>query len=388
MIVVGERLTFTLLKKVREFVFSGGNAALFIFQCETGLQKDLQLSFEISCADARLLVNERRRGEQMAPFLHGLVMDIREISIDFVPGPSRRFECVAKLQGEDRTGCTALSGNVGNGKAIFMDRGTLYSYASAPAWFEDKHFHDADHREAASKLLNWLVEEAGGSRLRTNSFDAVSALARFSTADPTEGEERADAVGQTIKQYQSGDVDQARALDLLHTIAPELSIEERKEAADKLAQISGDDQWDEGETAEGVSYLASLITGDEPNPGERVEAAHEMVELYEAGDLDSETSLSLMDTSAPGLSINERRQAAAALAKLSADDDWDDANRMAAASEVFRLVTGVPLDAEARMGAAAELAGVGVRIFDADDSFDDSEIETATEIINPNPPPN
>ena len=162
-IVVGERPTFNLLKKVREFVFSGGNAALFFFQCETGLQKDLQLSFEISCADARLLVNERRRGEQMAPFLHGLVMDITEISIDFVPGPSRRFECVAKLQWEDRTGCTALSGNVGNGKAIFIDRGTSYSYASAPTWFEDEHFHDADHREAASKLLNWLVEEAGAA---------------------------------------------------------------------------------------------------------------------------------------------------------------------------------------------------------------------------------
>ena len=217
--------------------------------------------------------------------------------------------------------------------------------------------------------------------MRTNSFDAVSALARFSTADPTEGEERADAVGQTIKQYQSGDVDQARALDLLHTIAPELSIEERKEAADKLAQISGDDQWDEGETAEGVFYLASLITGDEPNPGERVEAAHEMVALYEAGDLDSETSLGLMDTIAPGLSINERRQAAAALAKLSADDDWDDADRMKAASEVFRLVTGVPLDAEQRVGAAVDLAGVGMKVFDTDDSFDDSEIETATEII-------
>ena len=217
--------------------------------------------------------------------------------------------------------------------------------------------------------------------MRTNSFDAASALARFSTADPKEGEERADAVGQTIKQYQSGDVDQARVLDLLQTIAPELSIAERREAADKLARISADDQWDEGETAEGVFYLASLITGDEPNPGERIEAAHEMVALYEAGDLDAETSLGLMDTIAPSLSVNERRQAAAALAKLSAEDDWDHADRMAAASEVFRLVTGVPLDAEARIGAAADLAGVGVRIFDTDDSFDDSEIESATEII-------
>ena len=128
-------------------------------------------------------------------------------------------------------------------------------------------------------------------------------------------------------------------------------------------------------------YLASLITGDQPNPGERIEAAHEMVALYEAGDLDAETSLDLMDTIAPGLSINERRQAAAALAKLSSVDDWGAADRMAAASEVFRLVTGVPLDAEGRLGAAVDLTGVGMKIFGTDDKFDDGEIDRATEII-------
>ena len=88
-----------------------------------------------------------------------------------------------------------------------------------------------------------------------------------------------------------------------------------------------------------------------------------------------------MDTIAPGLSTNERRQAAAALAKLSSDADWGHAERMSAASEVFRLVTGVPLDAEQRMGASVDLAGVGMKIFDTDDAFDDREIDRATEII-------
>ena len=44
-----------------------------------------------------------------------------------------------------------------------------------------------------------------------------------------------------------------------------------------------------------------------------------------------------MNTVPPGLSINKRRQAAAALAKLSSDIGWDAADRMRAASEVFRL---------------------------------------------------
>ena len=67
-----------------------------------------------------------------------------------------------------------------------------------------------------------------------------------------------------------------------------------------------------------------------------------MVVLYETGDLDADRGQDLMNTNAPGLSINENMQAVAALARLSEDDDWDDADCLEAVSEVFRLVTGVP----------------------------------------------
>ena len=245
---------------------------------------------------------------------------------------------------------------------------------------------DFDLVEEEFDLLLYYFDESllDASKNRSDfssSFDAASVLARFSTTDPEQGEQRADAAGELIAQHQSGNADRARVLDLLHTIVPELSISERRQAADKLAEISEDNQWGENETAKGVFYLASLITGDEPNPEERIEAAHEMVALYEAGDLDAETTVGLMDTIAPSLSINERRQAAAALSKLSSVDDWDHADRMAAASEVFRLVTGVPLDAESRMSAAVDLTGVGIKIFDTDDAFDDRDIDRATEII-------
>ena len=246
---------------------------------------------------------------------------------------------------------------------------------------DDLDLEEGDLRRLLYYFDESLLDPRNTSPASNISFDAASVLARFSTTNPDEGEARADAVGELIEQHNSSNPDNARVLDLLHTIAPELSIAERRQAAEKLAQISADNQWDEGDTAEGVFYLASLITGDEPNPEERIEAAHEMVALYEAGDLDAETSLDLMDTIAPGLSINQRRQAATTLAKLSADGDWDHDDRMSAASEVFRLVTGVPLDAEARMGAAVDLTGVGMKIFDTDDSFEDEDIDTATEII-------
>ena len=87
-----------------------------------------------------------------------------------------------------------------------------------------------------------------------------------------------------------------------------------------------------------------------------------------------------MNTIASDLSINQRRQAAAALARLAVDDDLDDADRMAAASEVFRLVTGVPLAAEQRMNAAVDLAGVSVRIFGGGE-FGDREIGAAISVI-------
>ena len=229
--------------------------------------------------------------------------------------------------------------------------------------------------------LSYPDEEETDASLVGNSFNAASVLARFSTSDPVEGEARAGATGRIITLYRSGDADINRVLDLLQTMAPELSIEERRQAWDRLERLSEDDEWDVSEAASAVFYLGSIITGDELNPVERIEAAHEMAVLYQAGELDPDTALDLMNTIAPDLYINERRQASATLAKLSTDDDWDDSDKMEAASEVFRLVTGVPLNAEERVGAAVDLAAIGVRVFDAGSQFNDRDVDAAAEII-------
>ena len=52
--------------------------------------------------------------------------------------------------------------------------------------------------------------------------------------------------------------------------------------------------------------------------------------------------------------------------ELSIASGWDNNDRVAAASEVFRLVTGVPLDVEVRIGAGVDLAGLGVGIFSSE----------------------
>ena len=395
-------VTYNQLKLIREFISAGGKAAIFVIKCNSS--EDLRDTIGISCAEANIgslrpngQGTLRLDGENFSPLWDGLYLmgecsgdsNRCHVRVEFFAGNSGDFECVAAMGTEIGGICTALYGTIGEGEVMFMSDSVVPFWSAH--WFYDGAIQLGDNREAGLRLLQWLVErdepsaresQSGDSvTLPSGSFNAASILARFSTANPIIGEERAAAVGEIIAQYEAGSADSSRVLDLLHTVAPELSISERRNAADKLSRISADDQWDENETASGVFYLAAFITGDEPNPGERIEAAHEMVALYETGDLDAEQGLDLMDTIAPSLGVNERRQAAAALARLSADDDWDDDDRMEAASEVFRLVTGVPLNAEERMGAAVDLTGVGVKVFDTDDSFDDREIDNATEII-------
>ena len=82
-----------------------------------------------------------------------------------------------------------------------------------------------------------------------------------------------------IALFRSSGAESERVLSLLHTAAPELSIVQRSQTAAHLARISEDDRWDENETAEGIFYFASFITGNEPIPAECVEAAHELVIL-------------------------------------------------------------------------------------------------------------
>ena len=238
-------------------------------------------------------------------------------------------------------------------------------------------YHQANSPSGLFAVPSARAFSPGGS---SASFDAASILARFSTTDAIEGEKRAAAVGEIIARHKSGDVDTARSIDLLHTMMPELSLDERRRAAAELSRLSEDDEWDDATTAEAVFYLASLVTGSEPNPRERMAAATELVNRYETGNLDDNTALNLMDTIAPELGINERRRAAGSLARLAAEGNWSREDKMRAASETFRLVTGVPLAVEDRAGAAVGVAGMAVKAFD-DDLVDDEDIDTTTQII-------
>ena len=103
--------------------------------------------------------------------------------------------------------------------------------------------------------------------------------------------------------------------------------------------------------------LARFSTSDAGQSERRESAARELSDRFDDGDLDEDRALSLLDTIAPGASIDARKKAARRLAALSAERGRSGAERGAeAANEVARLITGHGIDAERRIGAARALA--------------------------------
>ena len=146
----------------------------------------LRLSFGMSCvitAPFRI----RGRGDQFAPIWQGLVMDgDYDSRVDFNPGPSGEFKCVANVKTEGRTVCTALQGTIGAGRVLFI------ADTRALSMFSDAGYQRGNHAEAASRLLDWLVEEPSARALSFDnssaspiSFNSDSVMARFFTSDLT-----------------------------------------------------------------------------------------------------------------------------------------------------------------------------------------------------------
>ena len=222
---------------------------------------------------------------------------------------------------------------------------------------------------------------ASASRIEgQRAMDAVVVVARYSSSDSHESARREQAAEELRTRFESRDLDDREALDLLDTIAPEASINERRQAAKKLAELSQTEDWDDRNTLEAAEEINRLITGDRIHVERRIAAAKELNRRSKAGELDADGALDLMNDIAPGLSINERRQAAANLVRLSKTERWDAQTTKQAAEETFKLVTGGDLNIEKRTDAAVDLTGEGLKRFGGDE-FDDEDIDISTEMI-------
>ena len=138
-----------------------------------------------------------------------------------------------------------------------------------------------------------------------STMEAAIVLARFSTTDSREATLREQAAEELKTQFHSRKLDAERALGLLDEIAPEASINERREAANNLARLSRD--WDGRDTKEAAEELSRLITGNAVDAEKRIAAANELVSRSNAGDLEANDALDLMHDIRPGV-VNQRAQ--------------------------------------------------------------------------------
>ena len=215
-----------------------------------------------------------------------------------------------------------------------------------------------------------------------NEMNAAVVLARFSTDDFAEGEQRAGATGELLTELDSDDVDTKTVAGLLDTIAPGSSIERRLEATEKLAALSEIRNLDPQQQTEVINEITLLITGNALNAEQRIVAADELARRFNEGELDTASALNLVDTIAPETGIMTRAEALHALTNDFDDGYWNDEKKMQFANEVHRLATGDDLNIEERIDATIDISGEALKAINrmegsGESSLDDDDIDRA-----------
>ena len=217
-------------------------------------------------------------------------------------------------------------------------------------------------------------------------MEAAVVLARLSAVDDAEAGARADAARELITRFHGKDVDTERVLDLLNTLVPQASINDRREAAEKLATLSTTSDLTIDQHMEVASELTRLITGNALNAEQRISAANELTRRLNEGELDAKSALELMDAIAPETGIKARTEALNALAVEINEDDWDDEKAVRFANELFTLATGDDLNVEERSDAAVDLSGEVVKAVSkltggGEGVLGDDDVDKSTEAI-------
>ena len=216
------------------------------------------------------------------------------------------------------------------------------------------------------------------------ALDASVALVRFSATDDTEADRRVKATRELTTKVERGKMSNSEVLDHIDIIAPNLSISERKKAANRIASISDESNGEltPQQKMQVANELSRLATGHGIDAERRTEAAREIVRLQEQGDLNPDNASELMATIAPEFSIQERKEALGHLAWQFSKDggDWSAEGTKRTAEEGYRLITGGEAQVEKRMESGVELTGEAIKRFGGD-TLEDRDVDIATEMI-------
>ena len=237
----------------------------------------------------------------------------------------------------------------------------------------------AGSKDAEEQLAIW-------NSSATDSDQAITAavvLARYSTSDEEEAEWRSRAAQDVAWQVERGDLTNKEALYLLHTIAPEFSISQRKRAADRLTRISESNggELTPSQRMQVANELTRIVTGHGIDASRRMDAARQMIALSNSGELNAENGSELMDMVAPELSVSQRREAFQHLSQeLNRGGGWGPERTKRATEEGYRLITGDKMQVEERVSAGIEVTGEALKRYGGD-AYDDESVDRATDLI-------
>ena len=122
---------------------------------------------------------------------------------------------------------------------------------ASPSAFDGKYAElraQGKSHKAATELARIYAAEAtdnatpGGTH---HTLEAAVMLAKFSATDPQEAKQREQAAEELTMRFESGDLDVGRAVNLLSTITPDASTEDRTQVAGNLARLSSADDLDD-----------------------------------------------------------------------------------------------------------------------------------------------
>ena len=206
--------------------------------------------------------------------------------------------------------------------ASMIESGRSLTYART---YTDARFVYFLNEEDALEIAKTVDSEVSVTLSALSPIDTAVVLAMYSTTDDTEADKRAASVREMTTYVGRGDMDNDTALGLLSDIAPGASIDERVEAASRLASISdnSDGELTPEQTMEVANELTRLITGHGIDAEQRAGAAREMVRLSQSGELNADNAAELMDTIAPEWSVTERKEALGYLALQFSEGEWD-----------------------------------------------------------------
>ena len=272
---------------------------------------------------------------------------------------------------------SGLGRDYAKGYKEMIENGESSTYART---YADARFVYFLAEDTAHEIANEV--DLAPSLTISSPIDAVVVLVMYSTTDSAEADRRAASIREMTTYLRRDDMDDDTLLDLLNDIAPEASIDERAEAATRLAtfQATSDGKLIQEQTLHAANELTRLIIGHGIDAEQRAEAAREMVRLSQSGELNGDNAAELMETIAPEWSVEERREALGYLAWQFSEGEWDADSVQRTAEEGYTLLTGGEIQLERRMEASVGLAAEGLKQYGGD-SYDDAGVDKAAALM-------